>query len=633
MTHATPSLDRESRNRPQATRRGLRLYLACFCAFLFSGPLSAIEVSEPRWGFDGKIRPQRFNLLTVTVDNPAPQPVEFELVLQKMLGGTPIDAPLVEPVYLAPGTRRTVQFYVYVTNDWGGAWRLYWPRNSIEIMQPRQSRRGARVLLDSSDVIGDSQGSLRRFPASQFPSSVTGTDTLQAVVLDHAPNWDEARRTAFLDWIYRGGALLILYGANGKYPEFPAALSELNAPLDSVQYGSGLIRKVARTRSQFSREEARAQWRQLPNQVYVEPPPLEPGVAPPQQNSHDEDEEDDAGNKPFNFNDGGNSLTAQSFLDELKKMTRPEHNWWLLHAMFWLYIFLVFPGCYLIGRRRNDFRAVYLTLIAIVAVFSLAFGVVGQRGYGEATTVNSVAIVQPLPGGQLDVAQWSNAFVTGGATYDLRHEGSGAIYSTCQDTEAVKVFIKNGADALFRVDIPPFSSRDFAHRIKVPGTLPAVRVETSVADETGLKELVLRLDDAFPSMDDVILLYRDRFYSLVRKGNELTLRSNVGSVPAYLRVEQNQTVFTPFGYGDDGATTEIRYQRLFTQLATRSLNIRSVADAQAVRWSPDRIRLMYYADILPSLALQHPRFTNQTGKALYCMDLPLREEQEVQDAN
>lgn len=598
--------------------------MVCGLFWFMAGSAFAVDVTEPRWGFDGRVRPQRFNLLTLTVDNPTPQPVEFELVLQKTTGVNPIDTPLVEPVFLAPGTRRTVQFYPYVTNDWD-SWRLYWPKGGIELARPRLSRRGARVLLDSSDVISESQASVQRFPENQFPSSVTGTDTLQAVVLDHAPNWDEARRTAFLDWLYRGGTVLILLGSNGKFPEFPAALNELNAPLDSIRYGSGLIRKVARTRGQFSRDEARMQFRQLPNQIYVEPVPTEPGIAPPTQFKDDEEEED-ALNRSYGFHDGGSGLTAQSFLDELKKMTRPEHNWILLHLMFWVYIVLIFPGCYLIGLKRNDFRAVYLTLIAVVAVFSLAFGVVGQRGYGESTTVNSVAIVQPLPNGQLDVAQWSNAFVTGGATYDVHHEGTGALYSTCQETEAVNVFIKNGADALFRVDIPPFSSRDFAHRIKVPGVLPAVSVEKSVADETGLKELALKLDAAFPATDEMIVLYRDRFYSVVRKGSEVTLRSNIGSVPAYLRVEQNQTFFPGFGYSEEATAPQQRYQRLFTPLVTRSLNVRSAADAQAIRWSPDRIRLMYYADILPSLKLQHPRFTNQKGKALYCVDLPLQEE-------
>lgn len=598
--------------------------VAAMLLCLLTSSAGAIEISEPRWGFDGKIRLQRFNLLTVTVDNPTPQPAEFDLYLHKSLGVNFIDAPVVEHIFLAPGTRRTVQFYPYVTNDWG-SWKLSWGRNSMEIVQPqRPSRRNARVLLDSMDVLSDSKGSMRRFAEHQFPASVTGTDTLQAVMMDHAPNWDEARRTAFLDWIYRGGAVYVLQGSNGKFPQFPPALSQLNAPLESVNYGSGVIRKIARTRSQLTPAETRDLWRLLPNQFTTETMVNVDGL-PAKPNSSDDDDDEDT-NRRFNYGDGGRSINSRSFLDELKKMTRPEHNWLLLHFMFWVYILLIFPGCFLIGKQRNDFRIVYLALIAIVVVFSLAFGIVGQRGYGEATRIDSVAIVSPLPDGHLDVAQWSNAFVTGGAYYDLKHKGTGTLYSTCQETEAVNGLIKNGAEAIFRVDIPPFSSREFAHRIKVAGTLPPVRIETCSAGESGLKELTLAVDNTFPPTEELCVLYRDKFYSVIREKDRLIMRNPIGTVPAHLRVEQEQNYFSPFGgYGEDDRSAERRYREMFAALATRSLNIRTLADAQAVRWSPDSVRLMYYANLLPELTVQNPRFPakDQKGKALYCITLPL----------
>ena len=144
------------------------------------------------------------------------------LCLWLTLAGIPVsravDAPLVEPVFLAPGQRRAVHFYPYVS-EWSN-WRLSVGSGpSIEISQPRPSRRGARILLESSDVLGDTRGSVRRFPENQFPPFVTATDTLQAVLLDHVPNWDEARRTAFLDWLYSGGAVFVLHTAGGRFPE------------------------------------------------------------------------------------------------------------------------------------------------------------------------------------------------------------------------------------------------------------------------------------------------------------------------------------------------------------------------------------------------------------------------------
>jgi hypothetical protein len=308
-------------------------------------------------------------------------------------------------------------------------------------------------------------------------------------------------------------------------------------------------------------------------------------------------------------------------------MTKPEHNWILLHSMFWVYILVIFPGCFLIGQQRNDFRIVYAALMATVVVFSLAFGIVGRRGYGEETAVNSVAIVQPLPNGMLDVAEWSNAFVKSGAIYEIRHHGTGTLYSTCQEDEAVRGQIENGNQAVFGVDIPPFSSRAFAHRTKVPGSLPPAAVTDYTLGDTGLSKLTIQVDESFPPADELYLLYGNRFYSVARRDNEISLRSSIGTVPAFLRLDQSQNYYPgiPMFYGNNEETPDDLYRGLVSTMITRSLNLRSQEDAEALRWSPGRVRLMYVAKLLPELALDNPRFKEQKGKALYCVDLELPE--------
>jgi hypothetical protein len=596
-------------------------FLAAAVGCLWALPAHGIEISDPQWGFDGKVRLNRFNLLTMTVDNPSSTPVELELSLRKVNGASYMDAPLVEQIYLGPGARRSVQFYPYISNEWGG-WKLTWGRGeSIDLAQPRSGRRGSRVLLESTDVLGNTKGSMRRFPENAFPPFVTATDALQAVVLDHVPRWDEPRRQAFLDWIYRGGAVFVLQGPSGKHPEFPASMNQLNGPLETVRFGSGVVHRLAMNRNQLSREEVRKLWDRLPNVVSLKPA-IEPGMPQPASKSGDDD--DDEANLPFSYSEGG-AYGAHSFLDELKQMSKPEHNWLLLHFMFWIYILLIFPGCFLLGKQRNDFRMVYLALLGIVVVFSLAFATVGQRGAGESTTIHSVAIIQALPDGYLDVAEWSNAFVRSGAIYDIRHNGSGALYSTCQDTEEVQRLIRNGGDAVFQADIPPFSSREFAHRIKVKGTLPLVQVEKIAADETGLNELKLKVDDSLPKVEGMYVAYRDRFYSVGRFEDRISLRSNVGSVPAFLRIEQNSGMYSPFARMGDERTADLRFRDLFFPLITRALNVQSLPDAQAFRLSSDQLRLIYYADLPTELNVQNPRFPKQIGKALFCIDVPITE--------
>ena len=168
-------------------------------------------------------------------------------------------------------------------------------------------------------------------------------------------------------------------------------------------------------------------------------------------------------------------------------MTKPNHNWVLLHLMFWAYIVLIFPGCYLLGKKWSDFRVVYAGLLGTVGLFSLMFSYVGQRGYGEATTVHTVAFASPLPDGQMDVSSWSNIFVTGGADYELRHQGFGSLYSTCNETEQVKGLINNGAEALFKVDIPPFSNRELAARTKIPVAGPQLKISRGSTQQTRIE--------------------------------------------------------------------------------------------------------------------------------------------------
>src|SRR5262249_30101852 len=126
----------------------------------------------------------------------------------------------------------------------------------------------------------------------------------------------------------------------------------------------------------------------------------------------------------------------------------------------------------------------YAGLLGTVAIFSMLFSYVGQRGYGESTAVHTVAIAKPLPNQQMDVSTWSNVFVTSGADYDIRHNAYGTLYSTCNDHEQVKGVINNGAEASFKVDLPPFSDRELASRAKYAYAGPQLTIE-SIKEQNG----------------------------------------------------------------------------------------------------------------------------------------------------
>ncbi|MBM4076686.1 MAG: hypothetical protein FJ267_13735, partial [Planctomycetes bacterium] len=191
--------------------RGIVASILVFVAL--SSSAQALDVIDVRWGFNGKVALNRFNLLSVLVNNPTPQPFDGEIKARKTLGGAGfVDAPVVERVALAPESRPTwVRFYVYVGGDgWGQStvneqWRITWGRGeSYDVPVPRVAKYQRVVLADSSGIsrkMGDmSQAAFKQMPEELFPAFVTATDALQVVVIDHEPRqWTPGQKEALVD--------------------------------------------------------------------------------------------------------------------------------------------------------------------------------------------------------------------------------------------------------------------------------------------------------------------------------------------------------------------------------------------------------------------------------------------------
>lgn len=597
-----------------------------WCLLLSSA--SAIDVSDYKWGFNGKVSPHRFNVLSVLLNNPAPQPFDGEVLLRKSLGGAgTVDATLAEHVTLAPNSSKWVQFYPYITSDGGYStenWAVSWRGGRYELPVPRIAKY-QRIILDDPNSVTAKGGAVKfRFPDNLFPPFVTATDALQLVVLDHVPRWEESRRQSFLDWLYLGGTVVILQDASGKFPDFTGPLSVLKSPLEDQMYGSGRVFKVAMTRTQFSEDEFRQICAGLPKNFQ----------APNGEKSDDVidkiDETQQVQQNPnYNFSEGTDPFKSTSFLTQLKQMTKPNHNWFLLHLMFWVYIAMIFPGCFLLGKKWSDFRVVYAGLLGTVALFSLLFSYVGQRGYGESTAVHTVVIAKPLPDGQMDVSSWANIFVTGGADYEIRHNAFGALYSTCNDHEQVKGIINNGAEAVFKVDIPPFSNRELATRAKLPFAGP--KLHLTKFDFNGTQLEALEIEVTGLKQEDVEKQYAligNTFYNLLWKDGDLVLANATGNVQGMLQVPQKAQQY-PYGrmvnynYGYDNHTSIAdRYSQMFDLLLSRSLNVSRDKEAEQLRLPPNLMRVFLYAKMPGEFAVQNKRLGHQEGKVLYVLTLP-----------
>lgn len=608
-----------------------RFLLGMLCGLAFATvpiPASALDLVEVRWGFDGKLTRNRFNVLSILVNHPLPAAFEGEMRLTKRINsGSRVDAPLIETVFVSPFGERWVQFYPYISSLGNESEDFHLEIFSktgqlVQSVELPRARFGwpSRIMIDGGGLTRKNLP-LKRLPDVLFPPFVTATDGLQAVFLDSVPNWDEPRRQAFLDWLTLGGTAYVLHDVNGGFPEFPAAMGVLNGPLDQRSVGAGRVFRVAFSRTDATPEKLTEAMNVLPARrqvrgdgTTVEAPALDAG-----------EQEQSVGNQ---FQDGSDPLSGTSFLSRLKGFTKPNHNWALLHLLFWIYIAIVFPGCYLVGRRWTDYRAVYASLIATVVLFSLLFGYVGQRGYGEATAVHSVAIARTLPESQADITQWSNVFVTSGGDYDISHPGYGTLYATCSVTESVSRWIRNGAEALFKADIPPFSSREFTHRIKAPVTTPKFTIAEKQFTGEVLQSVRLTWEGELPAnVDTITLVHGERFYNMQRQEGALLSLGSMGTAAGFLRVQdyQNNWQFRMGGYyGDNRPVTE-QYRELFLPLMARRLGVSTEGDAQTFRLPPGMVRLMYVAPMTDAFFVNNTHVGRQEGWVLYSFDLPLEE--------
>lgn len=601
-------------------------FLALVC-WSQTSSVFAIDVADYKWGFNGKVAPNRFNMLSVLFTNPAAQQFTGDIVLRKTLGGAgTVDAPIVEEnVTISPNSQKWVQFYPYISSDTSYVnenWSVKYRGGTYDFQAPRIAKY-QRIILDDPNSVSARGGAVKfSLKDNLFPPFVTATDALQLVVLDHVPRWEESRRQAFLDWLYLGGTVVVLFDNSGKFPEFTGPMSVLKTPLEDQLYGSGRVIQSPQTRAQFSEDDLRQVCAGLPKNYQ------QPNTTEKTDDIVDRVDESQMLSQAQNYgySDGSDPFKSTSFLSQLKSMTKPDHNWVLLHFMFWVYIGLVFPGCYLLGKKWSDFRVVYAGLLGTVTVFSLLFSYVGQRGYGELSAVHTVAIAKPLPDGFMDLSAWSNVFVTNGADYEIRHNATGALYSTCNDHEHVRGAINNGAEAVFKVDIPPFSNRELATRAKVPFQDLKLTIESVKTQEGRLTELEVDVQGISPtSVEKQFALIGNTFYTLIWKEDKLMLASETGSASGFLRVQDQRNKNYGYGgypYGDNTkSTTGERYSQMFLSLMSRGLSVSREKDVEQLRLPPNVIRIFLYARMPGAFWVQNPRLGNQEGRVLYSITL------------
>jgi hypothetical protein len=561
---------------------------------------AALDVGPPAWGFDGKVVQGTFNIVSLEISNRGGRPFDGKLVLDDGGGlGARSSAPYEQPVYLAPGTSRWVQFQPYI-GTYTPSWRLAWDgteRGSVEINQPA-SGPPARVLLADPNAPGMRSARMPLFAENLFPTTVAATDGLHAVVLDHQPRWEGPRRQAFQDWVMRGGIVHLLPGPDGGEPRFTEEFSFLSIAGDRANVGAGLVVKLRLPRTEITEKAL--------DQAGFFAPKIEENAA-------------------------GNIYDIDGFaFRKLASITKPNIAWGVIYLLTAVYVLLIGPVFYLL--RKRDYRLLLGGFIVTVGLFAWIFTVVGRRGYGEKQIYHSLSIARSLGGGRYDVQEWIHAFATTGDTYRFQHPGAGHLYAAIGEGETVRGVIASGKESHFDADMPLFSSRPFLHR----GVVGTGDAGFEVAQwETGsgkggsqLTSLAIKVDPAIREHTIAALLEYGGSYSdlkVTKDGLELKKNTPRTKRNNYFEKDNFYDNSSRWAGGDFGDPESIvrRLRGLYPVLVSRANGEKAYMRKYISSPPPsgDRARLMVYAEAPRAFDLQSDRFQAGTRFVLYVKDL------------
>ena len=594
------------------------LSIACVALMqigLGSSITMAIDIGNPQWGFDGRVVEKRITLLSVEVTNTSETPFDAPLYLQKTLNTQSLGARIQKNIFVGPYETRLIQFYPYII-DSSEQWYISWDsQGGGRIQVPRPSLDfPATVYLMADDELTLTKTSLRRMPESQFPSLVNATDGLGTVVMDRMPRWQEPRRKTFMQWLRAGGRVHIFQvEGNDEFPIFIEELSELNSVLESFPVGAGQVIRHAKPLSGLSRQEV--------DNTVIDPKILAAMALEAEKSSV-----------------VGNALASDRFerangvehyFKLLRNLSVADHSWGLIHLLSLCYLGIIFPGCFLIGRKANNFRIPLAAMLGTVALFSLLFGLIGRRGYGESTQVHSLTIAHAVGDSIYDVTQWNNLFVTAGGDFTIQFDSEASIMSSAQQIEAVNGIIQNGVNGNFVVDVPPFSSRSFIHRGRFNAPTIKLGIEKwQELDNRGssqLKSFVLKVDESFPAdVHEMYVVHGNVLYMLNRVEDELRLQTGVGKLTGGLQFDLDQGLrrrVSPFARRRDATTAESRFRRSGHALISHGLGITDRFGAATFQVESGQAIVCILAPMTEKFQVKNPDLVSQTGYVLYRIDL------------
>lgn len=580
-------------------------------------------VGDVVWGFDGRVPPHTFCPLWVETKNLSSTPWNGQLQLKRITrGSVQFGATLVESLALQGDETRWVQLVPYVFDDLED-WELSWgPEvNQRIVLPPVLKGERATVLIVDADSVSQPGTVFKRMTEERFPTSVTATDGLRGVILEHAPFWQGARARAFHDWLLTGGRVYLFHDRNGQFPVFPQALAFLNDERNQFFIGAGIVRKIEQGVDEISLDEARVEifnddWTQREF-----------------QREQRERQQARVQQSPRRSGWGDSWFRNQDLFRQLRDIAKFQRRWLLIYFAVLAYLATIYPGCFLIGTQQKNVAGFYLAFFTAVVFFAAIFSMLGQVGTRAENRIRTVALARSLGAGSFDVTGWSVLANVFSGEQTLVAPGSGVLYSTAQESEFVAGSMHPGPGGQVNFEMLPDSHRTLLHRARIRTELRQPIWLPATSESLMNERLTFDITGAFPEEPIAALaVYQGLVYELSVNGNLLELRSQNRPVPlsAYLqRTADYRLRLNMWGNpvrGEEEQKSQNlsgveRYLPLVRTLAGNSFGLRSEIEPRLLKLDQQTVRLFVLTAMTQPFDFETEDFPDQEGAVLFAYDL------------
>ena len=599
-----------------------------------------LRVVEVVWGFDGRVVTGQFMPLSILVDNLSDQPVEATARLRRITGALiEVGGISTQPAFIGPNSRRWIQFYPYILGN-SATWHLElqteektYTFDSMD--QPRaihdRNRDSQEAQLSLPAVILDPQGlatksptTIKHMPAEIFPPYATAMHGLHALFLDHVPDWEAPRQQALLSWLKSGGQLHLMKDGNNQTLSFSGILAPLNEPFPEFPVGNGTV-----TRHDFQRDGLSLQVVTpvvTPPGTTVDSPEPEPSFNQIGTASHTAQEEA--------------TVNDDELLMWMRELTQPDHAWILIFLLSMCYVGLIFPGCWILSKqRRLHFLVTYGAIAGLAIVFSLIFLFIGQRGYGETTSLHTLAVARAEDATHWSSLEYRTLFVTSGDLYTLNDKDRQTLLASGAADERADALMTAGNSASVVARVPPFSSQSMIFRRRL--TLDDWNLTITNVEQSGseLSALTLSFNEKFPLHKDnkYFVIHGKRIHTLkVDEARRQLMYAGSGSLlttfcaPAQELENAFPVILTPGGANGPYSNEELDdpvaecFRKSLLKLIARSAAEDFYADLKRFELPEGRVRILIYAPIPTMQDMTVSADVKREGRILYVRDFPMQ---------